>query len=101
MSSGDEGAYMLFATNSVGSATSQSAYVKYFAEGSQPIEQPAWTNGVFQVPFYHVSGYWYVIYGTTNYVDWTPIQTNQVPFTFTDSTATNFPYKFYRAEFLP
>jgi hypothetical protein len=101
MSSGDEGAYTLFATNSVGSATSQSAYVKFFAEGSQPLEQPAWTNGVFQVPFNHVSGYWYVIYGTTNYVDWTPIQTNQVPFTFSDSTATNFPYKFYRAEFLP
>ncbi len=34
---------------------------------------------------------------STTLTNWTSIQTNTSPFTFTDTLATNYPYRFYRA----
>jgi len=34
---------------------------------------------------------------TTNLTSWTPIKTNNSPFTFTDPQTTNYPRRFYRA----
>jgi hypothetical protein len=38
-----------------------------------------------------------VLQASTNFVNWTAIYTNTPPFTFTDSAATAFPNRFYRA----
>jgi hypothetical protein len=38
---------------------------------------------------------------STNLRDWTPLQTNVSPFTFTDTNASGFADRFYRAQYLP
>jgi hypothetical protein len=37
----------------------------------------------------------------TYLVDWVPLKTNTVPFTFSEDYATNYPYRFYRTQFKP
>jgi hypothetical protein len=36
------------------------------------------------LPFYHVTGYKYIVWGSTNLANWLNLGTNTVPFTFTD-----------------
>ena len=42
-----------------------------------------------------------VVQATTNLTDWISVQTNAVPFVFSDTLATGFPTRFYRALVLP
>ncbi len=46
-------------------------------------------------------GQQYVVQASTNLVDWDSIQTNAVPFLFTDSNAVDFNQRYYRAFYLP
>jgi hypothetical protein len=103
MTSSHEGSYVLVASNSAGSVSSDASYVKFFAEGTQNLTdgEGYWTNSVYKLPLLHVVGYRYVVYGTTNFLSWTAVETNTVPWTFSDPQATNFPYRFYRTEFIP
>lgn len=48
-----------------------------------------------------VAGYQYVVQATTNMVNWTSVQTNTSPFTYTDTNTTAFNQRFYRAYSLP
>jgi hypothetical protein len=57
--------------------------------------------GVFQVNVGGNAGGNYVVSSSTNLVDWTPLQTNTSPFTFTDTNAANVPLQFYRAQLIP
>ena len=47
----------------------------------------------------------YVVTASTNFLDWTPLQTNSVPastvWRFVDKDSASLPWRFYRAEFLP
>ncbi len=57
------------------------------------------TNQEFQLGFSGFAGSNYVLQATTNFVDWTPLSTNQAPsnqFILFDPDATNFRYRFYR-----
>jgi hypothetical protein len=103
MTSSHDGSYVLVASNSAGSVSSEATYVKFFAEGTQNLTdgEGFWTNNVYKLQLVHVIGYRYVVYGSTNFLSWTPLETNTVPWTFSDPQATNFPYRFYRTEFLP
>jgi hypothetical protein len=101
MTTNDAGSYVLVASNTNGTATSESTYVKYFGQGSQPLEEPYWTNSALNLPFYHVSGYKYTVWGSTNFTNWVNLGTNTVPFTFTDSNTNGLPYRFYHSQFLP
>ena len=50
------------------------------------------------------AGKTYLLQASTNLVDWTVIATNVAPagvFEITDASATNYPYRFYRAVKLP
>jgi hypothetical protein len=103
MTSSHEGSYVLVASNSSGSVSSDATYVRFFPVGTQNLTdgEGYWTNNVYNLPLVHVVGYQYVVYGSTNFLTWIPIETNTVPWTFTDPQATNFPYRFYRTEFIP
>lgn len=54
------------------------------------------TNGMFRLTVTSPS-LLTIIQASTNLVDWTSIYTNTPPFTFTDSNAASYPYRFYRA----
>jgi fibronectin type 3 domain-containing protein len=43
------------------------------------------------------TGQKYVVQASTDLHDWTPVQTNTVPFTFTDTNMAGFNRRFYRA----
>jgi hypothetical protein len=101
MTTNEAGTYRLITTNSSGSVTSAVSTVAYFPSPAWPLGAGYWTNNVFKFPQEHVVGYDYIVFGTTNLVDWVPIQTNTVPFTFSDNNATNFPYRFCRTQFKP
>jgi hypothetical protein len=58
-------------------------------------------NGQFQFSLTGVPGYDYAVSGSTNLSDWTPLQTNVSPFTFTDTNTGNYPSRFYRAQWVP
>lgn len=56
------------------------------------------TNGVFQLTVSMPSPYYStIIQASTDFVNWVNIYTNTPPFTFTDSMATNFACRYYRA----
>ena len=56
------------------------------------------TNGVFQLTVSMPSPYYStIIQASTDLVNWVNIYTNTPPFTFTDSMATNFLSRYYRA----
>jgi uncharacterized repeat protein (TIGR03806 family) len=57
------------------------------------------TEGHFQLQVQGVAGKTYILQSSTNLFDWTPLSTNLAPadiFPLTDSSATNYPYQFYR-----
>ena len=58
------------------------------------------TNGQFQLNFLGVPGQTYVLQGSTNLLNWIPINTNLAVtnlFQLTDPGADNFPRRCYRA----
>jgi uncharacterized delta-60 repeat protein len=54
------------------------------------------SNGTFRLtitgPIYST-----IIQASTNLINWVPVYTNTPPFTFTDTNASSYPYRFYRA----
>ena len=46
-------------------------------------------------------GHRYSILATTNFIGWEPVCTNASPYTFVDTNAGNFQYRFYRGRFVP
>ena len=60
------------------------------------------TNGTYQLGVTHLPGSTNVVEGSAGPLgSWAPLQTNIAPFTFTDSDATNLPYRFYRTYSVP
>ena len=65
-------------------------------------------NGGFNLNLSGSPGYTYILEATTNLLssgNWLPLATNTLGtngvWSFTDSTATNFPFQFYRLKFAP
>jgi hypothetical protein len=62
------------------------------------------SNGQFSLQATGMAGGSYIFQGTTDFVHWTSLSTNLAPanlFNLIDATATNFPYRFYRAILQP
>ena len=95
----NQGSYHLLATNLAGSVTTdevelwlvntQSLFVKFAA-----------TNGAFRLRAACPTSGNHVIEASTNLTTWAALSTNAAPFgilNFLDTSATNFPWRFYRA----
>jgi hypothetical protein len=63
-----------------------------------PQMSASYTNNRLQYGVTGATGTSCIIQASTNAVDWVSIQTNTSPFTFTDTSAINYPYRFYRAK---
>jgi len=93
----DAGNYMVVASNSAGSTTSVTAVLTVFNSAAATLSSFAYDNDQFQFSLTGVPGFSYIIQASTDLISWNSIQTNTSPFTFTDTAATNYSYRFYRA----
>jgi len=102
-STNQTGIYTLLAWNTYGTNLSDEAYVKVWASGATPLSGCVYTNNQFQFHQTDVTNYYYIVLATTNIgsTNWVSIQTNRVPYTFTDPLATNYPQRFFRTLFVP
>jgi hypothetical protein len=93
----DSGVYSVVVTNACGSITSAPASLFVYTCAAATLSPlMSATNGV-QFSVTGVPGLNYVVQTSSNLVDWVPLITNQPPFKFSDSDATNFAQRFYRA----
>jgi hypothetical protein len=67
------------------------------------ILNPTWLgNGKFRMRLYGIGGLTNIIQATTNFSSWVPVLTNTAGiFDFTDTIASNYPRRFYRATLGP
>jgi len=93
----DAGNYVCVASNPAGSTDSATAVLTVYNSAAATLSSFAYDNDQFQFSITGVPGFSYVIQATTDFASWTSIQTNTSPFTFTDTLAINYPYRFYRA----
>ena len=61
----------------------------------------AWSGGQFSFTVSGIAGQRYVVQASTNLLNWIPLQTNTLPFLFTDKNAAGFKQRYYRALYLP
>jgi hypothetical protein len=99
----DAGNYDVVATGTYGSTLSASATLTVFIPAiAATLGSPAYTaNNQFQFTVTGSAGSNYVVQVATNLstpTAWIPLVTNSSPFTFVDSSAQNFPQRFYRAQ---
>ena len=96
------GTYSVVITNLAGSTNSRSALLSVYATAAPTLCGAACSsNGQFLFSVAGVPGYPYAILASTDLTNWTVLQTNYSPFTFTDTSAPGCPYRFYRAQYLP
>lgn len=96
------GNYAVVATNSSGSVTSAVAVLTVLTSQAT-LSSATYSNSYFRLTVGQVSNLTYVIQGNTNLstTNWIALATNVAPFTFTDSSASNYPSRFYRALYKP
>lgn len=101
----DAGSYTLTVSNAVGSVTSSNATLLVLGN-VVPVTLDIVTSALgmtakgFNVQLSGPSGSNYVIEASTDLQNWAPISTNAAPsgkVSYTDTAATNFPSRFYRA----
>jgi Ig-like domain-containing protein len=96
------GNYAVVANNTSGSVTSVVA-VLTVATTAATLSSPVYANGEFSLTVSMESGLSYAIQANTNIAtsQWTSLKTNVAPFTLTDTAASNYPQRFYRAVYWP
>ncbi len=95
ISTNDAGSYTVVASNTSGSVTSQVATTL-----------SSWTfttNSEFRFTVSRETNLNYIIQASTNLSvsNWVSLKTNTAPFTFTNTAATNYPQRFFRAIYKP
>lgn len=102
LATNNAGSYTVVASNTSGSATSAVA-VLTVATSQATLSSPAYTNNQFTLTVSLVSNLTYIVQAKTNVsaTNWTALATNVGPFTFTDTQASNYPQRFYRAVYKP
>jgi pectate lyase len=97
------GAYYVVVTNSAGTAGSAQAILTVSAGVPTPpqLSEPGYADGSFSLTASGESGQYGIVQASTNFVDWTSLFTNQLPFTWSDAGASNFNQRFYRVQVGP
>jgi autotransporter-associated beta strand protein len=102
VSESQAGSYSVVITNVAGSTNSAVVVLSVYASAVPALSGAGQVaSGQFQFSVSGVPGYNYVVAASTNLIDWTPLQTNISPFTFTDTNIVAIPDRFYRAQYLP
>ncbi len=100
-----QGDYTVVVISSVGPTTSSNATLTVNAAATAPaLSAPMYLgNNGFQFQVSGAPGVNYVVQASTNLVttNWVSLSTNVAPFTFVDSSASNYVQRFYRAVYLP
>jgi len=98
----DMGAYTVQVSNSVGVTNSAVAMLMVITNTTPIITAPVTTSSgqfSFQIP--GVVGLQYVVEATTDFKNWTPVETNTAPFTYTETNAASYNQRYYRSYYLP
>jgi Immunoglobulin domain len=106
ISSANAGNYSLRITNAVGSAVSSNATVLVLTSTVTNVVNilssgTGMTDSGFKIQLSGPAGSNYVIQASTDLKNWVPISTNLAPtgtVSYTDATAKNQPYRYYRAK---
>ncbi len=83
------------------SSTSQAGTLAVYASAAARLTPATHVSSPYVTAVAGVPGFKYVVQGSTNLVDWVPLQTNTAPFTFVDVNAGNFRQRFYRSVYAP
>ncbi|HSY19656.1 MAG TPA: immunoglobulin domain-containing protein [Candidatus Acidoferrales bacterium] len=98
----NSGAYMVQVSNSAGLTNSAVAMLTVITNTAATIAMPAVaTPGQFAFQIPGEATLKYVIEATSDFQNWTPVQTNTAPFTFTQTNASSYDQRYYRARYLP
>jgi hypothetical protein len=99
---GQAGTYSVAVANIAGSINSSNAVLSVYSTAAPTFcGAGCSSNGQFQLSLAGVPGYKYAISTSSNLINWSVLQTNTAPFTFTDTNAPGCPRRFYRAQYLP
>ena len=99
---GQAGSYSVAVTNVAGLTNSASAVLSVYSTAAPTLcGAGCLSNGQFQLSVTAVPGYKYAIWASSNLIDWSVLETNNAPFTLTDTNAPGCPCRFYRAQYLP
>jgi hypothetical protein len=82
-------------------STSRAATLTVYATAAAKLAPAPHPSGQYALTVAGVPGYKYVVQVSTNLVNWVPMQTNKVPFTFVDVNAGKFRQRFYRSVYAP
>ncbi len=94
------GTYSVVVSNSSAS-TNSTAKLTVYATAAATLASTAHADGQYALMVAGVPGYQYVVQASTDMVNWVPLQTNTAPFTFVDTSASQFNQRFYRSVSLP
>jgi hypothetical protein len=93
--------FVATAVNNSGIQSTYSSPASYYTvsniSGVPILRTPAYSGNVFSFLVSGITGSNCVIQVSTNLVKWTSLQTNTIPFQFTDSKANQYTKRFYRA----
>jgi len=90
------GTYYVTVSNSAGSTNSAIAALIVYPTAAATLTSAASAAGQFTFTCSGVPGYQYIVQASSDLVNWTSVQTNTAPFTFTDTNAGQFNQRFYR-----
>jgi hypothetical protein len=96
VSTAKAGTYYVTVSNSAGSTNSAIAALIVYPTAAATLTSAASAAGQFTFTCSGVPGYQYIVQASSDLVNWTSVQTNTAPFTFTDTNAGQFNQRFYR-----
>jgi hypothetical protein len=89
--------FVVTAVNSSGVQSGFSSQLSYTVASAPILGTPIFSGNGFSFSVNGGSGNSYVIEASTNLISWIPLETNTIPFQFTDENANQFSRRFYRA----
>jgi hypothetical protein len=86
-------------TETCGTAFNSASAIAAFVVQPVHFTSEGFSNSAFRLSFVGTTGSNYILEASTNFINWTPLSTNQATtnvFDVFDPQATNFPHRFYR-----